>query len=867
MMQKRTLYSLLLISFIVVFAASVSANEVTIQSKAGLARCAAQSVDVTADVTTDAISAIECVFEITTASDCGFITDLEVVWELPDGVLSNRPAVDYSQADGNAPDTIRFAAMRTADGDGVLDVGTHVVARIDFTTVDCCAGTVGIDNAVFTYPNPTGPITTQFVKADDATILPVAVNASTIGIINQNPTIEAIANATIPWGGTYNGAIVADDPDLVNGCEALSYAKVAGPTNLNVNATTGAISWVTTGADVCGSDVTVKVVDGCGAEATTTFNICVFNEPPEITCSEDMLIALGDVLTTSVSATDDVDAFGPGPHPLLYSLVSFDGPGVLTVNPATGDIVWPTLMTPAYSGVFTVTVMVTDSANTCSPCSPENADTCSFLVEVRAMTITIEKNHGPDGKGVIQGQPTTVSIDMLGSDYNNWPIAGYDLLIQYDPTGLVVNDVVEGDFFTAGGWEYFTYRFGPYGNCGSACPSGFLRIVALAEQNDGANHPEYFDNSVHGETQLAEITFLVTDDRTFECQYLPIRFTWYDCADNALSSVTGDTLLISRWVYDYVGSGGMDTYERIDMLGDGTLPTWYGAPAPLCDVSDKGYPMRHVNFRNGGVDVICADSIDAPGDVNLNGIAYEIADAVMFTNYFIDGLGAFGAHVDGSIAASDVNKDGITLSVADLVYLIRVVIGDAQPYPKVAYKGDYSQYNGNLSVGQDVAAMYIEIEGECSPELLVSGMDMGVKTVDGITHVIITPSLEANITNTFSGEFLAGVKGNILSIDAADINGTALHLVNVPKEYMLAQNYPNPFNPTTTITFGLKHAGDYALTIYNIQGRVVDTYSGNVDGAGFVEIEWDASNLASGVYFYRLTADNFSSVKKMVLLK
>jgi hypothetical protein len=524
---------------------------------------------------------------------------------------------------------------------------------------------------------------------------------------------------------------------------------------------------------------------------------------------------------------------------------------------------------PEYTGEFNVCMTVTDSANVCDPCSPRNADTTCFKIRIIPFEITIEKVHGESGLGVIQGQPTTVDITMLNHEYTNYPIGGYDFLMYYDPTALTFISAEEGEFFTDCGWEYFTYRQGPYGNCGSACPNGFVRVVAMAETNNGAAHPDCWTNNGTGpvtteSNQLALLNFLVSNDRTFECQYVPIRFVWYDCGDNALSSVVGDTLFISKKVYDYVGYGGDDSY--VEITADDAMPTFFGAP-DTCDVMEKGHPERMVNFRNGGVDIICADSIDAPGDVNLNGIAYEIADAVMFTNYFIDGLGAFGAHVDGSIAASDVNKDGITLSVADLVYLIRVVIGDAQPYPKVAYKGDYSQYNGNLSVGQDVAAMYIEIEGECSPELLVSGMDMGVKTVDGITHVIITPSLEANITNTFSGEFLAGVKGNILSIDAADINGTALHLVNVPKEYMLAQNYPNPFNPTTTITFGLKHAGDYALTIYNIQGRVVDTYSGNVDGAGFVEIEWDASNLASGVYFYRLTADNFSSVKKMVLLK
>ena len=116
------------------------------------------------------------------------------------------------------------------------------------------------------------------------------------------------------------------------------------------------------------------------------------------------------------------------------------------------------------------------------------------------------------------------------------------------------------------------------------------------------------------------------------------------------------------------------------------------------------------------MDIICADSIDAVGDVNLNGLAYEIADAVMFTNYFIQGLSAF-PHPDGSMAASDVNGDGISLTVADLVQLIRVVVGDASPLPKVsveAIHADMTNANGVLSIEspEPVAAAYISVAGD-----------------------------------------------------------------------------------------------------------------------------------------------------------
>jgi len=82
----------------------------------------------------------------------------------------------------------------------------------------------------------------------------------------------------------------------------------------------------------------------------------------------------------------------------------------------------------------------------------------------------------------------------------------------------------------------------------------------------------------------------------------------------------------------------------------------------------------------------------------------------------------------------------------------------------------------------------------------------------------------------------------------------------------LNQNYPNPFNPTTTIELALPAASDWTLTIYNVSGQVVADYNGHNE-AGIVTVNWDASNLASGLYFYKATAGSFSATKKMVLLK
>jgi hypothetical protein len=90
---------------------------------------------------------------------------------------------------------------------------------------------------------------------------------------------------------------------------------------------------------------------------------------------------------------------------------------------------------------------------------------------------------------------------------------------------------------------------------------------------------------------------------------------------------------------------------------------------------------------------------------------------------------------------------------------------------------------------------------------------------------------------------------------------------NFPSDFILHQNYPNPFNPETVISWQLAVGSPVRLTLYNLVGQRVATLVDERKPAGTHSIRLDASNLASGVYIYRLQAGNYSSVKKMILLK
>ena len=89
----------------------------------------------------------------------------------------------------------------------------------------------------------------------------------------------------------------------------------------------------------------------------------------------------------------------------------------------------------------------------------------------------------------------------------------------------------------------------------------------------------------------------------------------------------------------------------------------------------------------------------------------------------------------------------------------------------------------------------------------------------------------------------------------------------LPGEFALYQNYPNPFNPTTTIKYDLPKDSRVSLKLFNILGQETATLVNEEQKAGYRSIEWNATHCASGVYFYRLEAGNFTSVKKLLLLK
>ena len=91
--------------------------------------------------------------------------------------------------------------------------------------------------------------------------------------------------------------------------------------------------------------------------------------------------------------------------------------------------------------------------------------------------------------------------------------------------------------------------------------------------------------------------------------------------------------------------------------------------------------------------------------------------------------------------------------------------------------------------------------------------------------------------------------------------------INVPATYSLKQNYPNPFNPVTKINYEIPKQGFVSLKVFDILGREVRTLVNDVKSPGSYSVDFNGIDLSSGVYFYRLEANGFSDIKRMMLIK
>ena len=204
---------------------------------------------------------------------------------------------------------------------------------------------------------------------------------------------------------------------------------------------------------------------------------------------------------------------------------------------------------------------------------------------------------------------------------------------------------------------------------------------------------------------------------------------------------------------------------------------------------------------------------------------------------------------------------------------------------KVTFQADISDF---IRAGFDPSQDTLEVRGDTYPLSWYNGTTMlpevSNSSVDSLTVTFyVTPGSiinykfhalpEAKFQNT-GWELGSNVSFNLSSADTvllprkpSILTGILRHGYEKPSAYTLFQNYPNPFNPSTVIGFQVPSSGFVSLKVYDVLGREVATLVNEREKAGSYSVTFDAGNLPSGVYFYRITAGSFVETKKLVVLR
>lgn len=284
---------------------------------------------------------------------------------------------------------------------------------------------------------------------------------------------------------------------------------------------------------------------------------------------------------------------------------------------------------------------------------------------------------------------------------------------------------------------------------------------------------------------------------------------------------------------DYTLSGKVRYADNNEIVTSGLvrLYTPEGGLEAETNISTTGDYILVVHRIVTGADVIgIAD--DEWEDFVPTGYPDKI-DPAMFTHIDIN---SNRTGMDIYVQRSAQHRPGVTVSISGIVTNNNIPVPNAIVYAKM----------GNEYYGYGIS----NNEGSYTIKNLPAGDYILVAHRIGSQSETMNISLTENTRGGYNFSLRSKTTG-----------------VNNPFVYSLSQNYPNPFNPNTVISYSVAKEGNVTLKVFNSAGQQVSELVNMVQQAGIYNIEFNASQLSSGVYFYKLESNGFTAVNKMILVK
>ena len=328
------------------------------------------------------------------------------------------------------------------------------------------------------------------------------------------------------------------------------------------------------------------------------------------------------------------------------------------------------------------------------------------------------------------------------------------------------------------------------------------------------------------------------------------------------------------WDYDYGFTGMIQIAKIKDVNGDNIddilIAAFSGGVLCLSGANGQSLWSYPMNFQYG---------VAAVPDLNNDGIDDVVTGDQDGTFYCISGTGneLFFSH---TFAGDRINSVNVLPSIdgnASYELLVGTKNGSV-----VCYSGGLNAVPVELtSFTASAAGRSVNLQWTASTQLNNKGFEIERKSGNADYQAIAFVKGEGTTseqkTYSFKDQDLKEGKYTY-RLKQIDLDGSVSYSgevnvsIEMPASFALSQNYPNPFNPSTTINFSLPQKSDVKLIVYNILGKEVKTLINGDREAGSYEIKWNGLNnngqsVATGIYIYRITAGNFTSEKKMILMK